>query len=319
MSDSKSVATPQNDHLGRSNANYVPSGAISLPAVSSLKQLKKKKNNSGLPDNLKSGVESLSGMNLDHVKVHYNSAQPMQLNAHAYAQGSNIYLGPGQEKHLPHETWHVVQQAQGRVKPTMQMKGKVAVNDDLGLEREADVMGARAMANAVQGKWEQVNQNVNHNHSYTASGPVQLITTARTASADKKDQLATARTAEAKYGWTHLTHNVAVIDGAAARHGISDQASHSEAKVFIAELAANNVAHAVSMLTERPPCTTAAGTGCADYFAKYEVDHAGWTFDFKYLVNDGSPTSAEKQLYDTYRVAARNPRIAQSDAGDAAV
>jgi hypothetical protein len=102
-------------------------------------------NNTGLPDNLKSGVESLAGMSLDNVKVHYNSARPAQLEAHAYAQGSDIHLAPGQEQHLPHEAWHVVQQAQGRVKPTMQMTGGVAVNDDKGLEDEADVMGAKAL------------------------------------------------------------------------------------------------------------------------------------------------------------------------------
>ncbi|MDQ1919361.1 eCIS core domain-containing protein [Massilia pseudoviolaceinigra] len=103
-------------------------------------------NESGLPDQLKAGMENLSGMSMDHVKVHYNSAQPAQLNAHAFAQGSDIHLAPGQERHLPHEAWHVVQQAQGRVRPTMQMKAGVPVNDDAGLEREADVMGARAAA-----------------------------------------------------------------------------------------------------------------------------------------------------------------------------
>lgn len=103
-----------------------------------------KPNNTGLPNQLKSGIESLSGMSMDHVKVHYNSSQPAQLNALAYAQGSDIHVGPGQEQHLPHEAWHVVQQAQGRVKPTMQMKEGVPVNDDAGLEHEADVMGAKA-------------------------------------------------------------------------------------------------------------------------------------------------------------------------------
>jgi hypothetical protein len=107
---------------------------------------KPRPNNTGLPDNLKSGIEALSGMSLDHVKVHYNSAQPAQLNALAYAQGSDIHLAPGQEQHLPHEAWHIVQQAQGRVKPTMQMKDGVPVNDDAGLEREADLMGANAYA-----------------------------------------------------------------------------------------------------------------------------------------------------------------------------
>ncbi|WP_292996413.1 DUF4157 domain-containing protein [Nitrosomonas sp.] len=102
-------------------------------------------NNTGLPDNLKTGIESLSGMSMDSVRVHYNSSQPAQLNALAYAQGTDIHVAPGQEQHLPHEAWHVVQQAQGRVQPTMQMKDGVPVNDDQGLEREADVMGAKAV------------------------------------------------------------------------------------------------------------------------------------------------------------------------------
>ena len=107
--------------------------------------LQLKPNNSGLPDSLKSGVENLSGLSMDDVKVHYNSDKPAQLNAHAYAQGTDIHLASGQEKHLPHEAWHVVQQKQGRVRPTMMMKAKVPINDDQGLEKEADVMGARAL------------------------------------------------------------------------------------------------------------------------------------------------------------------------------
>ncbi|MEO9966767.1 MAG: DUF4157 domain-containing protein [Reichenbachiella sp.] len=102
-------------------------------------------NQTGLPDQLKASIEGLSGHSLDDVKVHYNSAKPAQLQAHAYAQGSQIHLASGQERHLPHEAWHVVQQKQGRVRPTKQMKGGVAINDDAGLEREADVMGARAL------------------------------------------------------------------------------------------------------------------------------------------------------------------------------
>lgn len=96
-------------------------------------------NRTGLPDHLKAGLEHLSGLAMDDVKVHYNSDKPTQLQAHAYAQGTNINIAPGQEKHLPHEAWHVVQQKQGRVKPTVQMTGGVNVNDDEGLEREADV------------------------------------------------------------------------------------------------------------------------------------------------------------------------------------
>lgn len=102
------------------------------------------RNNTGLPDKLKSGVESLSGISLDGVKVHQNSSKPASVGAHAYTQGTDIHVAPGQMKHLPHETWHVVQQAQGRVKPTTSVNG-MAVNDNASLEREADVMGDKAM------------------------------------------------------------------------------------------------------------------------------------------------------------------------------
>lgn len=101
-------------------------------------------NKTGLPDNLKSGMENLSGMSLDHVRVHYNSAKPAAVQAHAYAQGSDIHLAAGQEKHLPHELGHVVQQAQGRVSATTSVAG-MAVNDSPALEHEADVLGGRAL------------------------------------------------------------------------------------------------------------------------------------------------------------------------------
>jgi hypothetical protein len=96
-----------------------------------------------LPAQLKNGVEGLSGVPMDDVKVNYNSAEPAQVGALAYAKGNQIHLGQGQEKHLPHEAWHVVQQKHGRVKPTLQAKG-LAINDDPALEAEADTMGQKA-------------------------------------------------------------------------------------------------------------------------------------------------------------------------------
>jgi hypothetical protein len=101
-------------------------------------------NRTGMPRPLKTGLEVLSGIDLSGVRVHNNSSKPAQLNALAYTQGQEIHVAPGQEKHLPHEGWHAVQQMQGRVKPTMQTKG-VSINDDADLEQEADVMGAKAL------------------------------------------------------------------------------------------------------------------------------------------------------------------------------
>ncbi len=102
-------------------------------------------NQTGLPDTLKAGVEQLAGISLDDVKVHYNSAKPAQLDALAFTQGRDIHVAPGQEQHLPHEAWHVVQQASGRVQPTMQMTQGRVLNEDQGLEREAEVMGGIAL------------------------------------------------------------------------------------------------------------------------------------------------------------------------------
>ncbi len=113
-------------------------------------QRRKQPNCTGLPENLKAGIENLSGLSMDSVRVHHNSSRPAQINALAYAQGHEIHVAPGQEQHLPHEAWHVVQQAQGRVKPTMQLKDGVTINNNQGLEHEADEMGAKALGSAIQ-------------------------------------------------------------------------------------------------------------------------------------------------------------------------
>ena len=77
-----------------------------------------KKNLTGMPDNLKAGIEDLSGFSMDDVRVHYGSSKPAAVQAHAYTQGTDIHIAPGQERHLPHEAWHVAQQMAGRVEPT---------------------------------------------------------------------------------------------------------------------------------------------------------------------------------------------------------
>ncbi len=132
----------------------------------------------GLPAPLKAGIEHLSGLDMDDVTVHHASSLPAKIHAHAYTQGSEIHLAPGQERHLAHEAWHAVQQKQGRVQPTVRFED-VRVNDSPELEHQADVMGARAStaadgalplkqhgprlrvarapdrAGVVQGQWEE--------------------------------------------------------------------------------------------------------------------------------------------------------------------
>jgi len=119
--------------------------AIQLKAAQSASAAPSAPSRSGLPGALKTGVEQLSGLAMDDVHVHRNSPEPAKLGALAYTQGSEIHLGPGQERHLPHEAWHVVQQKQRRVRATAQLKS-AGVNHCPALETEADAMGERAAA-----------------------------------------------------------------------------------------------------------------------------------------------------------------------------
>lgn len=110
-------------------------------------------NKTGLPDLLKRQYESMSGLSMDDVRVHYNSGRPARLDALAYTQGNQIYVAPGQERHLGHELGHVVQQKRGQVRPTASMEG-FAVNLDEGLEREADALERQAKTYRTHGGGE---------------------------------------------------------------------------------------------------------------------------------------------------------------------
>lgn len=98
-----------------------------------------------LPKPLRRNVEALGGFSFAAVRVHHDSPEPAMLRALAFTRGSDIHLGPGQEQHLPHEAWHVVQQKQGRVQPTA-LLGGVPINSESSLESEADQMASRVVA-----------------------------------------------------------------------------------------------------------------------------------------------------------------------------
>ena len=95
-------------------------------------------------------MERAFGTDFSAVRIHQD-ARAQALGARAFTRGTDIYFAPGAyqpespsgQELLGHELAHVVQQSQGRVPATLQMKGE-AVNHDAGLEREADEQGARA-------------------------------------------------------------------------------------------------------------------------------------------------------------------------------
>lgn len=112
-------------------------------------QRNRTKNMTGMPDELKAGLEILSGFDLSDVRVQRNSPKPESMNALAYTRGNTIHLAPNQEKHLPHEGWHVVQQTQGRVKAGQPQSHQTLINTDPRLEAEAVRMGRRAANPAI--------------------------------------------------------------------------------------------------------------------------------------------------------------------------
>lgn len=105
-------------------------------------QEKIKENRTGIPTRLKERMERRTGLSFDDVRVHYNSDMPARLGALAYTQGSRVEIGPGQERHLPHELGHVVQQKLGLVRANAMHSSGVAMNTEEGLERQADEIGA---------------------------------------------------------------------------------------------------------------------------------------------------------------------------------
>lgn len=121
--------------------------------------LKKLQNKTGIPGRMKADFENDSGISFDDVRVHYHSDKPAQIQAFAYTQGTQIYIGSGQEKYLNHELGHVVQQKQGIVHPTAMHNG-LPVNRSHDLENAADTaavtkapMAQKVAPPVIQGKF----------------------------------------------------------------------------------------------------------------------------------------------------------------------
>ena len=97
----------------------------------------------GSPSAIISDLGQRSGVDLSDVKIHRNSPAPGAIDALAYARGTDVFLGPGQERHLGHELTHVVQQKQGLVHANDSVSGML-VNTSPALEQAADAMSVSA-------------------------------------------------------------------------------------------------------------------------------------------------------------------------------
>lgn len=103
-----------------------------------------------MPENVQQKMESTMNADFSNVNIHVGS-KASSVGALAYTQGNDIHFAQGKfnpntqsgQNLLGHELAHVVQQRAGRVKATTSVNG-LPVNDDRSLEKEADVMGAKA-------------------------------------------------------------------------------------------------------------------------------------------------------------------------------
>jgi len=110
-----------------------------------------------LPSPVRQKMESFFGTSFADVRVHVGT-QASSIGALAFTQGSNLFFAQGQynpntprgQQILGHELTHVVQQRAGRVRNPF--GSGVAVVQDRSMEAEADRMGSRAAAQAVQTK-----------------------------------------------------------------------------------------------------------------------------------------------------------------------
>lgn len=120
------------------------------------------KQHKSLPDKLQSNMESSLGHDFSNVGIHTNSQQAVQMNARAFTQNEQVHFAPGEfnpnsskgQNLIGHEFTHVAQQRAGVVKPTKVLQKGVAINDNAGLENEADNFGRKAVKGEIVSKYK---------------------------------------------------------------------------------------------------------------------------------------------------------------------
>lgn len=150
--------TPPDDHEFVGNKTNSPehenerSSYAGNDAVSSASPppFQLKSSPSGLPEDTLNQMSGAFGQDFSGVNIHADSQSAVDSGALAYTQGQDIHFAPGQydpksqsgQELIGHELTHVVQQNEGRVQANNQVNG-MPLNDDHGLEKEADEMGEK--------------------------------------------------------------------------------------------------------------------------------------------------------------------------------
>jgi hypothetical protein len=138
---------PESSQFMHFNPNLVQ---IPVQSAPTLQRTPATHSGRSIPAPVRHKMERAFNANFADVRVHEGS-HAASLGAIAYTQANHIHFSLGKynpetssgQALLGHELAHVVQQRQGRVKPTGQVKG-FPLNDNLALEQEADRLGLKA-------------------------------------------------------------------------------------------------------------------------------------------------------------------------------
>ncbi|MDR2570727.1 MAG: hypothetical protein LBD23_10600 [Oscillospiraceae bacterium] len=63
-----------------------------------------------MDDDLKMDIDKTFDVAVDDVKPRYNFEKPIQLSEIAHTLANQVYIAPGQERHIVHDLSHVVEQ-----------------------------------------------------------------------------------------------------------------------------------------------------------------------------------------------------------------
>ncbi|MEM7102180.1 MAG: DUF4157 domain-containing protein [Bacteroidota bacterium] len=121
------------------------------PTTASKPTAQKKGNKTGMPDGVKSKMETAFQSDFSNVKMIPNSNKAFDIGAQAFAQGNEVHFAPGKfnpnthegQELIGHELAHINQQQEGRVQANSQLKGQ-PFNDQSNLEKEAEQSGKKA-------------------------------------------------------------------------------------------------------------------------------------------------------------------------------
>lgn len=123
---------------------------------------------------VKANVTKLMGVDVSDAQVTYGSAKPATMGADAVAQGKNIDIAPNKESTLGHELVHRAQVKKGVVQATGKLGDGTPINTDLGLEKQADVIGDKAQQMVGAGNQADIGQmKISAGSSSVGSGIVQ--------------------------------------------------------------------------------------------------------------------------------------------------